>query len=111
MSQERDDKFIAQVKQQLERHAEGVDEPTAARLQAMRRRALGGARQAHFSGWLPGGLAAAAAVLVVVVFWSLTPGDPDMLPVDADTLAQVEDLELLEDLEFYAWLEDTHNGG
>lgn len=107
MSQQRDDRFTAQVKQQLERHAEDVDELTAARLQAMRKRALEAARQRSFSGWPLGGLAAAAAVLVVVVFWSLAPGDFDMLPVDADTLAQVEDLELLEELEFYAWLEDT----
>ena len=109
MSVDREAAFTEKVKQELDRHADAVDELTAARLQAIRKTALNGAARPGFS-WLPAtGLAVAAAALVAVLVWNPVPEDQNGLPGDTQLLSQMEDLELLEELEFYAWLEATHS--
>lgn len=109
MSIDREEAFTEKVKQELDRHADAVDELTAARLQAIRKTALTSAARPGFN-WLPAtGMAAAAAVLVAVLVLNLVPGDFSDLPGDTELLSQMEDLELLEELEFYAWLEATHS--
>ncbi len=109
MSIDREDTFTEKVKQELDRHADAVDELTAARLQAIRKTALARATRPGFN-WLPAtGLAAVAAVLVAVLVWNHVPTDINGLPGDAELLSQIEDLELLEELEFYAWLEATQS--
>jgi hypothetical protein len=109
MSIDREDAFTKKVKQELDRHADAVDELTAARLQAIRKTALTRAVRPGFN-WLPAtGLAAAAAALVAVLVWNFVPGDINGLPGDTELLSQMEDLELLEELEFYAWLEATQS--
>jgi hypothetical protein len=61
--------------------------------------------------WLPAaGLATAALVALMVVF-NLNPANEQQLAAaslaveDMDILAGAENIELLEDMEFYAWLE------
>jgi len=109
MSIDREDAFTKKVKQELDRHADAVDELTAARLQALRKTALTTAARPGLS-WLPAtGLAAAAAVLVAVLVLNLVPGDINDLPGDTELLSQMDDLELFEELEFYAWLEATQS--
>ena len=109
MSADREDAFTKKVKQELDRHADAVDELTVARLQAIRKTALARATRPGFN-WLPAtGLAVAASVLVAVLVLNLAPGDINGLPGDTELLSQMDDLELLEELEFYAWLEATQS--
>ncbi len=100
--------------------AEPVSPEVAARLAAMRREAVrlaeaGGDPAGWFARLLaPRHLAglAAACSLVLALWIGLRPGD-DVLPVpllDGPEVAVVEDLELLEDLEFLAWLEEESVG-
>jgi len=97
--------FVEKVRQQLERHADSVDDVSAARLAAARKGAL--ARQSRSARhWLPlTGLAAAAAVLLAVLLVQQTP-TPD--PGWELLLAQ-DDIDLIEELDFYAWLEETQS--
>ncbi|MGE0623794.1 MAG: hypothetical protein AB7I04_08750 [Pseudomonadales bacterium] len=98
-----------------------VDPAVAARLAAMRREAVAMAEDAAFNPtWLdrlfaPGGLAAAGAVLgLTVAAWiALRPTDDSLvLPVLAESeIAVVQELELLEELEFLAWLEEEEIDG
>ncbi len=108
MSTDKEEAFTKKVKQELDRHADAVDELTAARLQAIRKTALSGAARPGFS-WLPATGLAAAAALVAVLVLNLVPGNINGLPGDTELLSQMDDLELLEELEFYAWLEATQS--
>jgi len=102
MNQDKETVFIGKVREQLERHADGLDDMTLARLAAARKAAL--AQPRRTSRRLPlGGLAAAAAVLLAVLLvLQLRPPAPGW-----DTLVAQDDLELIEDLDFYAWLDET----
>jgi hypothetical protein len=105
MNRDTEDAFAKQIRQQLDRHAAAVDERDAARLAAARRQAL--ARQPRRTvHWLPlTGMATAAAVLLAVLLVRQAP-----LP-DAgwDPLLAQDDIELIEELDFYAWLEETQS--
>jgi len=99
--------FVDQVRHTLDRHADALDEVTAARLAAIRRNALGARpRRAH---WFPVAAFSAVAASVLTVALLLNRGgdlpgiDPDAL----DLVAQSEDLELIEELDFYDWLDTT----
>ena len=109
MSHDDDKRFVETVKRQLDQHADQVDELTLARLKAIRRTALDQTPHPGFN-WLPVGVwgTAAAAVLALVI-WHRVPEAPDFSPGDLELLAQVEDLELIEELEFYAWLEESES--
>ncbi len=109
MSPREDEAFIDAVKQHLDRHADDLDELTSARLQAIRRRALDENKRPAL-GWLPlGGLATAAVALLAVAIWTFAPPVTDGLPGDPELLAQAEDLELIEELDFYVWLEEIES--
>lgn len=101
-----DDKaFVEQIREQLEAHADTVDEVTAARLAQARRQALLQAEQPA-RRWLPasGMAAAAAAVLIGVVVLMRPVANHD---VGWEYWVAGDDIELIEELEFYAWLEAT----
>jgi len=95
------------------RRRQQVDPAVAERLAAARRQAvalLDGPQPSALPRLLPWGAAvtSAAALLLAIVFW---PGarDGSLAPlplVDADELAAAQDLELLEELEFIAWLDE-----
>ncbi len=108
---ERDEQaFLNQVRQQLDRQADALDELTLARLRAARARALeqvpGRARR---RAWLPAaGMAVAAALVAAVLLWPSAPRLPAGAD-DLDLLAAGEDLELSEELEFYDWLDSTQS--
>ena len=108
MSADGDRQFLEQVKRQLDRHAAGVDDLTAVRLGAARRHAL--KPQVRVAQrWLPvAGLATAAAALlaVLVLMQPLHRTEPD-----ADLWMTQDDIEVIEELDFYAWLEATQPGG
>lgn len=106
MSLDTDRALVEKVKQQLDQHAGAVDDLTAARLGAARRRALKkqGSPRHH---WIPlGGLAAATAV-AVVSFMLLQ--QPETQNIELDLWAAGDDLELIEELDFYAWLEEVQS--
>jgi len=109
MSPNEDKAFVDDVRQHLHRHAHNLDELTSARLGAIRKRALDEETRPVI-GWLPvGGLATAAVALLAVAIWAIAPQAPDGVPGDLELLAQVEDLELIEELEFYVWLEEIES--
>jgi hypothetical protein len=109
--------FVRRSKEIFERHVARTDGATRARLRAARARAtragsgpvaaLGAPRLA-----VAGALGAAA--LAVVAAWLLMPGSVDVERArfdmaqadDVELLLDDEELDLVEELEFYAWLEE-----
>ncbi|HFD80114.1 MAG TPA: hypothetical protein ENK05_06970 [Gammaproteobacteria bacterium] len=109
MNDDSDRGLAEAARRQLDRHAEAVDELTAARLAALRRRALLQATPRRLPRWLPAAAVAAAALLAVLLWMqpllrTTAPGG------GLELVASSEDLELIEDLEFYDWLEETQAG-
>ena len=109
MKSDKDAEFVTRAREQLDRYADQVDEATASRLRAARRQAL--ERGTHRTyRWLPvTGLATAAAALLAVLLWQQHAGDLQGVQEDWDILAGGEELELIEELEFYDWLEQTQS--
>ncbi|HHO68564.1 MAG TPA: DUF3619 family protein [Gammaproteobacteria bacterium] len=108
---ERDEQaFVDRLRQQLDRQADELDELTLARLRAARARALEQARGgARSHAWLPAaGMAVAAALVAAVLLWPSAPKLPAGAD-DLDLLAAGEDMELIEELEFYDWLDRTQS--
>lgn len=94
----------------------GLDGRTRAALNQARQAALaeldGRQRQGAWRFWGPlSGVAAAALVIAVVfgpVWTTMQPPSDNAMPFeDFDIVADAENLELLEDLDFYAWLDTT----
>ncbi len=102
-----DKQFVDQVRDTLDLHAGKLDEVTAARLAAARRNALDSRpRRTH---WLPVAAlsAIAASVLTVALLLNQDVGLPGDDPEALELVAQSDDLELVEDLDFYDWLDAT----
>ena len=108
-----DQELQRELRQALDERLAGLDGATLSRLNRARQRALEGAgsgavRRAR--GWLPAGAVAGVALLLAVGTWmrsadgpspaGLSPGELEIATLDAD-------LELVEELEFYDWLEST----
>ena len=109
MSRDREQAFVQQAGKQLDRHADQLDELAVARLRAVRKAALEQPARSSFA-WLPlTGLAGAAAALLAAVIWYQQPADMPVISDDWDVLAASEELELIEELEFYDWLETTQS--
>ena len=99
-----------------------LPEAVRARLAASRQEAVAlvAEREAATGGWSFGGwfaprgiaVAAAASLAAVAVWVSLSaPDGPAPLPLlSAPEVAVVQELELLEELEFLAWLEEESQG-
>lgn len=105
MNPDADNALQAKIREQLDRHAGSVDELAAARLATARRQALA-SRRSPARYWVPlSGIAAAAAVLLAVVVVHHAPR-PDG---DWDPLMATEDIDLIEDMDFYAWLDETQS--
>jgi len=106
MSSDTDSNFVGQVRRQLDQHANAVDELTAAQLGAARRRALSQQRSSR-RVWIPmAGLATAAAVVLVSF---VLVQQPQIQDTSLDLWLTGDDLELIEELDFYAWLEETQS--
>ncbi|HHJ13345.1 MAG TPA: hypothetical protein ENJ79_03080 [Gammaproteobacteria bacterium] len=108
---EQDKAFVVHARRVLDAHAGSLDELTAARLAAARRRALDAA-PARAPHWLPVAAFSALTACVLTLALLLNPesdlplADPEVLEV----IAQGEDIELIEELEFYQWLEVQERG-
>lgn len=114
------DEFESRVKQKLSAEEGDVSPEVAERLAAMRRAAVaeaGDDTRARFNfGWAPAGALAAAVATVALVaglFFFAGPfsgkGAVPVMPGSADEpeFAAAQDVELLTDLEFLAWLEEA----
>jgi hypothetical protein len=119
---EKEARFLEKARQSLLASEEQLDAVTDSRLRDARRKAVEAAGE-HERGffWIPkwarvGGVATAAAAVLVFMIWFDTPRQD--LPVkNADDLEIVlnvdsaDVMDLYEDLDFYEWLAGTGNGG
>ena len=110
--------WTEQARTLLEASAQELDAATLSRLNQARQRALGQAAPRSRLWLWPRRLAVAASLLLAVaMLWPDGPGSvvptaaPTLSPEDAELLAEGE-LEMTDELEFYAWLDadDEHNG-
>ena len=106
--------------ERLEQRAKALFEESVDRIDARTRSKLTQARYAALDEikkgstqwrWLRapvGGLAAVALVAVVIVTWQgyRGPSEPAVPLDDFDIVADAENLEMLQDVEFYAWLDE-----
>lgn len=117
---EKDERLARRAKALFDESVEELDAATLSRLNRGRHAALAELRPdraaAHWARWLPATGVAAAAVVVGIMMRG--PAAPDVVdaPVtasDFEMLLDEESLEMLEDLEFYNWLEaaDLETGG
>ncbi len=106
MTDDKESRFIAAAKAELEHGAQQLDALTLASLRAARRKALA-ARPRRLASWLAaGGLATAALTATLVAFLLFAPAaaPPATGLEQFDLLSENDGLELYRDLEFYRWL-------
>ena len=101
-----------QVRDALEAAIDSPDPLLQARLRAIRLNALDRARSHSrtFERWVPVGTVA-AAIIVALTFSLTRPVTVDMAVSDLELVAASQDIELIEDLEFYEWLESRDHAG
>ena len=104
--------FAEKAKQLFDGSVEQLDAATLSRLNQGRHEALDGLHRSRPSAiwvrWLPATGVAAAAIVTVMVMRGPNGVDVPMEPdvaADFEILLEDESLEMLEDLEFYSWLE------
>ena len=108
-------RWLAQVRTQLDDDARDLDAATASRLNRGRQHALdlGLARPRARPGFLPYALAASIVAVLALTVILRVPERAEPMPAaaapssadDLELLAGSEELEMIENLEFYAWLE------
>ncbi len=94
----------------------GIDPKDSARLAAARRKAILEGRPAGSVHWmLPAGAAAAVAAGLIIGLPDSDPDYPELVATDAvedmDLLLADESLEMIEDLDFYLWLDVEPDAG
>jgi len=104
-----DEKFAQEAKTLFDGSVEKLDASTLSTLNQGRHRALAEANEQprHLLRWVPAAGMAAAALIAVMVF---LPGPVTVEPMpaavsDMEILLGEDSIEMLEDLEFYAWIE------
>ena len=105
-----EDVLVRQAKQTFEESVERIDGQTLSKLDRARQTALSELtpRKSAITQWTPlVGLAAATAA--AIVFWPTQPGVEDFsipsIATDMEVLLMEENWEMLENLEFYSWIE------
>lgn len=104
--------FAAQAKGAFDDSVERLDGAALSRLNQGRHAALEqlarGRSKAAWTRWAPAGGVAAAALLTMIV---MRAPEMESMPVevvsDFEILLEDESLQMLEDLEFYSWLDDV----
>ena len=104
---DREDKFVDDAARVLREAEHGLDPEVLARLGAMRRRAV--ALVDHpaptaIGAWAPTSAVAATILAVGIAFTNVQGPSPTVFDNEFEQLA-AQDMELLEDLEFLAWME------
>jgi hypothetical protein len=102
--------FVERAKQRFDESVANLDGETRSRLNRGRQAALAeitSGRRAWIE-WMPAAGVAAAAV-VAVVLWTGSPPTDELTPSSASTDIEIllteDSFEMLEDLEFYSWIE------
>ncbi len=128
-----DQNWAPRTRELLDHHAERLDPVQSRRLLQARQRALASVRRPRLKHWAFGLSAATAASLLLFVMLNpkseqsiepLTgihaPSQMTIAPIektltlpdaDLELIANPDEYALLQDLEFYAWLEGTEHGG
>jgi hypothetical protein len=104
---ESDDKFAKEAKALFDESVDRLDAETLSALNRRRHAALEAARGARpeWVRWAPAA-GVTAAVVIAVMLATPRPGGVDAVPLDdMDILLGEDSIEMLEDLEFYAWME------
>ena len=112
MSNTDDDRFVEKAKSLFDQSADGLDGATRSRLNQGRQEALTelqsrATRFGQWTRWVPAGAVAAVAA-VAVVLWNGNP-EVDSLATaaisDFEILLDDDSFEMLQELEFYSWLD------
>lgn len=103
-----DEQLAHDAKQAFDQSVDELDAATLSRLNRGRQAALAAARQPvrQWLRWVPATGVAAAALLVLLT--QQGPGDVEVIAapaVDLEILLSEESIEMLEELEFYSWLD------
>jgi hypothetical protein len=117
MTDEATNQFLERVRASLDERSQRVRPQMAARLRSARSEAINSRPQPIFRGWIPAMASAFAVVMAVAIWFGNTQDIPRGQPVeqlvynkqavDVVMLAEADGngLKLMQDLEFYAWLE------
>jgi hypothetical protein len=107
------DELEQRAKSLFDESVERLDGHTRSKLTRARQAALDELKHHRARRWLMhplGGLTAAALVAVVVLMWPgvvRTPTGPGAEPMDdLELVANGDDIDMLQDVEFYAWLDE-----
>ena len=115
----RDEELLNRIRRELDDGVESLDGETRARLTSARHEALKHTKQPGLRAWLPtGGLALASLLVIMVIAFKLQPAGPELdFPVvlleneqDLELVGAIDNFEMLEELEFYYWLEEGAEG-
>lgn len=103
-----DEQLAAQAKVAFDESVDGLDAATLSRLNRGRQTALAkvGRRDRHWNRWMPA--TGVAAAVLLAVFGLRGPAELDVISApgtDLEILLSEESIEMLEDLEFYSWLD------
>jgi hypothetical protein len=104
---ESNDKFAKQAKALFDESVDRLDAETLSALNRRRHEALEAARGERHAWlrWAPA-VGVTAAIVIAVMMATPRPDDVDVVPLDdMDILLGEDSIEMLEDLEFYAWME------
>ena len=109
-----DEKFGRETKKLFDQSVDGLDASTLSRLNRSRQLALAEPQRAHtvLLRWAPVTGIAAAVLIAVMVTRVPTGVDEIDLPVamtDMEILLGEESIDMLEDLEFYSWLDTAES--
>lgn len=104
-----DSVFADKAKQAFDESVTGLDAATCSALNRNRQAALDelGSRRVTRLTWLPAAGVAAAGVAAVMLWTANSPLPQPATPVatDMEILLDEDSLEMLEDLEFYSWID------
>ena len=108
---EKEARFVAALKRELDRDSESLDGMTIVRLRAARLRALDARSRPH--AWLlAGGFVGTGLAAALVAVLLMTPA---ALPITGleqfDMLSENDSIDLYDNLEFYRWLAARHDAG
>jgi hypothetical protein len=106
------DELETKARALFEDSVERLDAHTRSKLTQARNRALNEVKPGASRRWIwapAGGLAVAAVIAVVMVSGGLRSGNETgaLALEDIDIVADSENLDMLEDVEFYQWLDDA----
>lgn len=113
---DQDDAFEKQVKAAFDESVDALDAATLSKLNRSRHEALEELRRPRhqWTRWMPATGVAAAALIAIVLLQSPTVVNDVFEPAaltDMEILLGEESIEMLEDLEFYSWIDVAETEG